>query len=261
MNRLGRLTLVLVVAVGLLLLAKNVILKFAVTRSVKAIAGLDLRVKDLDVGLLNTHLGVKGLQILNPSGFSEPVMVDMPEIYVDYELGSLFKGKAHLEEVRINLRELVVIRNAQGQVNVNALRPVRESPAKTEPTPPSKTPKTGKPPAIEVDVLQLTIGNVVYKDYSTTPPQVREFPLNVQERFEHITNPYALGSLILTRALTKTTIAQLANIDLQALQSQLTNTVGASVNQVISHVGHDAADVAGATVDEAAGALKRLLGK
>ena len=188
-------------------------------------------------------------------------MVDMPEIYVNYELASFCKGKVHLEEVRLNLQELTVIRNAQGQVNINALRPVRESSTKSKLTPSEKTSNTGKPPAIEVDVLELTIGKVVYKDYTTTPPQVREFPLNVHERFEHITNPSALGSLIVTGALIKTTIAQLADIDLKALQSQLTHAVGASVDKAINEVGREATGAAGTAVSEASGAFKKILGQ
>ena len=85
--------------------------------------------------------------------------------------------------------------------------------------------------------------------------------MNVHERFEHITNPYALGSLIVTRALTKTTIAQLADIDLKALQSQLTHAVGASVDKAINEVGREATGAAGAAVSEAGGALKKILGQ
>ncbi|MDP3723500.1 MAG: hypothetical protein Q8R91_08400 [Candidatus Omnitrophota bacterium] len=257
-----RVGLVIVLAIALIFLAKNVIVRFAVTSGVKALTGLRLSIRDIDVGWLNTRLGVTGLRVLNPTGFHDAVMVDVPELYIDYDLGAFLKGQTHLEEIRLDLQELTVIKNEQGDVNLNALRTVKAS---KEPRPPQPAPKdttiASKPPQIQVDLFELHIGTVVYKDYSVSPPQVHTFPVNVHERFEHITHPQALAGLIITRALAKTTIAQLTHLDLKALQEGLTDLVGKSLQKAVGEVGQGALDVTGQAVQGTTGALKKLLGQ
>lgn len=204
-----------VVVVGLLI-ARNVVAQFAITQGVKAATGVGVSVGSLDLGLFSSRVGVKGLAVLNPSGYPERVMVSMPELFVDYDLGAFLKGTVHLEVVRLNLAEIVVIKNTQGQVNVNSLAPVKESQA---PTQRHAEPKPGKAPKLQIDLVELKVGRVVYKDYSQgAEPAVKEFAVNLDERYERVTNPQALAGMILAKALAKTTIAQLANIDVSGLR-------------------------------------------
>ena len=214
-------TLVVVAVIGFVI-ARNVLAKAAVVGGVKAATGLGIEIGSLDVGLFNTQLGVKGLRVLNPNGFPDQVMVLLPELYVDYDLGSFLKGQAHLKTVRMDLAELVVVKNEAGQVNVNSLRPIQE---KNEAAA-KKEKKPAKPTPLQVDVLEFKVGRVVYKDYSKTAnPVVKTFDLNLHERIEHVTSPEALASAVLVRTLAKTTLAQLTNIDLKTLQATATKGV------------------------------------
>jgi len=80
--------------------------------------------------------------------------------------------------------------------------------------PPSKTPE------IQIDVLSLKIGKVIYKDYTGgSSPKIQEFPVSIHERYEHVTNPQAFVALAVSRTLMNTTIARLTNFDLNTLQS------------------------------------------
>lgn len=250
---------VLVVGIGGLLVLRNVIAKVAVTSAVKAVTGLGLNIRRMDVGLLNTRLHIQGLQVLNPAGFHEPTMVDIPEIYVDYDPGALLKGAARLEEVRLHLNEMTVVKNERGDVNLNTLRAVRAGKEQAQ-VPQEKKRPTAKPPQITVDELELHIGRVVYKDYSTPTPQTRSFNVNIHERFHNIANPYALAGLIVTRAMAKTTIANLTNVDLGALQSEVTNIVRTSLGQV-GGMGKEALTTTEEAVKGTTNALKKLLGQ
>ncbi|MBI2104971.1 MAG: hypothetical protein HYT90_05275 [Candidatus Omnitrophica bacterium] len=236
-----------VVVVGVVV-ARNVIAKELVVRGVKAATGLGVGVDRIEIGLRETRVGASGVTVLNPKGFPEPVMVSMPELYVDYDFGSLLKGAPHLEEVRLQLEELTVIRNAQGQVNVNSLRSVREQ--RTAGGAPRKQPPA-KAPQVQIDRLQVKIGRVVFKDYSQGgSPLVKEFNVNVDERFENVTNPQALASAIVTKALARTTISQLANIDVEALKaSAAQGLMGAATRALDSAVGAQGSE-----------ALKSLIG-
>ena len=105
--------------------AKNVIANMAVSGGVKAITGLTLNIRNLSVGVFRSAIGIKGLTLFNPSGFKDRVMVDMPELYVNYDLGAFRKGKVHLKEARLNLREFTVIKNEKGQLNLDSLKVVQ----------------------------------------------------------------------------------------------------------------------------------------
>ena len=220
MKRLKTLAIVLVAILIGLAVIKNVIVKFAVIHGVKAVTGLGVSIDHIDLGILKTQVSVKGVKVLNPKEFDEPVMVSMPELYVDYDLGALLQGKTHLEVVRLNLDELTVVKNAEGKVNVHSLKVVKEQEK------PSTPKSAAKPSPLRIDLLELQIGRVVYKDYSKgAPPTIRAFSVNINERYEHVTSPQALGSMILVQALAKTTIAQAANLDLDGLRETATRGI------------------------------------
>ncbi|MDD4938706.1 MAG: hypothetical protein PHE18_01430 [Candidatus Omnitrophica bacterium] len=202
----------LLVLLFVLAFAKNIIAQVVITSGVKAITGLEVKTGGVNASIRKTFLGINGLTVFNPPQFSDRVMVNMPEVYVDYNLGDFFKGKAHFEELRINLEELIVVRNQANQVNIKSLKAL--------------LPKgEGKPPQIQIDGLTLKISRVIYKDYVLGSPETREFNVNITEKIENVTDPQALVRLILMRALSKTNIAGLAGIDLDKLKQDISESL------------------------------------
>ena len=157
-----------------LVVAKNVIAKTVVESGVRLITGLRLSMDGMDLGLLETSIGIRGLKLYNPPGFADPLMVSLPEIYVDYDPIALLSGGVHLEDMRLDLQEFTVERNAQGQLNLDSLAVVKESKRARQGQPAAATkPKT----RLRIDVLDLRIGTVLYKDYSAgSPPRCRSSP-------------------------------------------------------------------------------------
>ena len=116
------------------------------------------------------------------------------------------------------------------------------------------------PPSMQIDVLYLKIDRVTYKDYSAGfPPRVQEFNVRINERYEQITNPQVLGSLILVKALRNTAIARLTHFDLGMFSGDIENVLrgatslatgilgtageaGKSVGQTAQDVGEKALD-------------------
>jgi len=89
-------------------------------------------------------------------------------------------------------------------------------------------------PELQIDVLELKIGKVVYKDYSKgTPPKSKEFNVNIDERYENITDPRAFISLIMVKALKNTTIASLTNFNLGALQENVAGKLKETTQKVV----------------------------
>lgn len=249
------------VILGLLIfisLTKNVIAKNAVSAGVRAITGLKLNMRSMDVDIIRTLISIKGLELFNPSGFKDKLMVDMSEIYVDYDLGAFLKGKVHLERVRLNLKEFVVVKNQRGELNLDSIKTVK---AKKK-TPTKKT----KMPDIQIDVLELKIGKVIYKDYlSKTSPKVREFNVNIDERYENITDPRMFANLIVFKALMNTSIAGLADFDLGLLQDGLGVTLGTASKVVdgtadaVLETGAKVTDAAKKTTEKLADTIEGIL--
>ncbi len=208
-----------------LFIGKNMIIKTSVTTGVKAMTGLKLGIRSMNVGVFKSLIGINELQLYNPSGFEDKLMMDLPEIYVDYNLGAIIGGKAHLEEVRLNLKEFTVVKNEAGELNLNALNVVKETEGEEATKEEEKKEKT-EMPDIQIDLFVLKIDRVIYKDYSKgSPPKVKEFNVNIDERYENITDPKSFVRLIIVKALKNTTIAKLTNFDLGKLQSGISGTI------------------------------------
>ena len=219
------LTLILAIIIGIFVLfaiGKNVILKAAIEGGVKAATGLHLTMDKLNIDFINTLIEIKGLKLYNPKGYPEKIMCEIPEIYLDLELGDLFKGKVHMAKMTLDLKELVVIKNAEGETNINSLKPVQKTKEEAEEKPAEKKEEKakGEAPKFQIDVLNLKVGRVIYKDY-TQPgePAIKEYNVDIDDQYKNITDPNALVSLILVKALMKTQIAKLTNLDMTDLKS------------------------------------------
>ena len=189
-------------------------------------AHVPVHIGSTHVQLSSTTIDLKNVQIHNPRSFPEKLMLDAPEIYISFDLPSLFKGLAHFREVKLNLKEIVVIKNASGELNINALKPSKNQKK-------AKSSKAqGEAPKLMIDKLSLTIGRVIYKDYSQGgAPTTQVFDINIQDRqYTDIDNAQAVVSLIMFEALTRTSLSRLTTIDLDSFKGGaddiLTNGLG-----------------------------------
>ena len=249
-----------------LFIGKNMIIKASVTTGVKAMTGLKLSIGSMNVGVFKSLIGINELQLYNPSGFEDKLMMDLPEIYVDYNLGAIMGGKAHLEEVRLNLKEFIVVKNEAGELNLDSLRVVKETEGEEATKEDEKKEKT-EMPDIQIDLLELKIDKVIYKDYSKgTPPKEKVFNVKIDEQYENITDPQSFVRLIIFKALKNTTIASLTNFDLEKLQSGISGTVKRTAEMAqeatdrVLEAGKDASgkiqETAGESVEKATNAGK-----
>lgn len=240
---------------------KDVAIKTAVEKGAEMVTGLRLTMSGFSAGIIRTIVGIKGLKLYNPKGFAEPVMVDMPEIYVNYDLPAMIGGKIHLREARIHLAEFVVVKNKDGRLNLDSLKAVSAQKQRR----PAQD-KSGKPMKMQIDLLKLKIGKAVYKDYSAGgAPSVKEFNINLDETYTNIDNPNTLVSLIVVRALTGTAIARMANFDVGSLSSSVSGSLAsakqaaaaaqATVTNAVAH-SKTAVESAKTTVASASAAAK-----
>lgn len=247
-----KLFVVLIVVITMMLIlsfAKDTIIKVSVEKGVELVTGLPLRTQSFKVGIVRQLVRVKNLRLFNPKGYKDRIMLDMPEIYVDYNLPAIIKGKVHLQEMRLNMKEFIVVKDEKGKLNLDSLKVVQ---AQKEGKKLGSEEKE-KVPEIQIDNLELKIGKAVYKDYSRGgEPSIKEFEINLNERYKNIKNPYALVSLIVVKALKNTTIAGLTGFDLQGLQGTISDTLATAQKVAVKAV-----EKAQETVKETAETLKK----
>jgi len=223
MKKYLTIAVIAVVVIFVAALVKDLAIKVSVEKGVELVTGLKLKIGSINVGILKPVVHIKNLKLLNPRNFPDRTMIDMPEIYVRYNLPAIIGGKIHLPEVRIALKEFIVVKNSKGELNLDSLKVVE---AEKKGEAPSKE-AAGKAPEIQIDSLTLSIGKAVYKDYSKGgEPVVREFNVDLNEKYTNVNDPYALASLIVVKALMNTSISSLANFDLKGLQGTVGDTLG-----------------------------------
>jgi uncharacterized protein involved in outer membrane biogenesis len=187
----------------------------------------------MDVGLLASKVDITDMQLLNPAGFPDKVMIDIPKFLVDIELASFFKQRVHIQTLALDLKELMVERNKERKLNLAALKSVSEKQQKgKKPVEQEGAKKARKAPQVTIDTLILKIGKVTYKDYSWgEKPFTKTFTIGINEVYRDITDPKKLVNLIIVRALQGTDIAQLANFDLGTLKADVSDTLKTAVTE------------------------------
>jgi uncharacterized protein involved in outer membrane biogenesis len=208
----------------------------------------------MDVGLLASKVDISEMQLLNPAGFQDKVMIDIPKLLVDVEFASLFKQRKHVETLELNLKELMVVQNKERKLNINSLTALgKKKQEGKKPVEQKETKQGEKAPQVAIDKLILKIGKVTYKDYSSgQTPYTKTFTIGVNEVYRNITDLNELVKLIIVRALERTAIAQLTNFDLGSLKSD----VGEILQKGVSGVTEEGQKELGTNNDEAAKKLE-----
>jgi len=247
--RMKKTVLIIIFIFAVAYFTRNISARFILSSGLRAISGLNLKIEDVDIGIFKPTAEATGLELLNPADFPPGLMVDLPEFYIEYDLPALFKNKIHLNMLRLNLREFTLVRNNRGRLNIDSLKAFQAK-------------RSGKPLKICIDILDLKISKVVYKDYSKGElPQVREFNINISERYSNITDPYTLTALIVSKALLHTTISSLADFDLKPFKSQLSGILGEAVINAASPVLGVMEGAAERIIDKATDQFERVLFK
>ncbi|MBN1870224.1 MAG: AsmA family protein [Candidatus Omnitrophica bacterium] len=201
------LIIVIAVIVGLAVM-KNVLIKTAVTTVGSSVVGAPIQIKKFSLGFLTQKVHIKGMTLHNPKGFPEGVLVDISEIRVDFNLGALIGGKLHLPLIIFDLKQMVLIKNKDGELNVDALKiaQAKEEPGQKEEE--AKPKKSGKAMPMQIDELRLNVERVIMKDYSQgEKPVVLAYEIALKDKvFKDIKSPEQLATLVMIQAMGPTAI-------------------------------------------------------
>lgn len=186
--------IIVIVAFFALWVIKDQAIKSIVTVVATQITDAPVHIDGFSLGILNHSVKISGFKMYNPKGFPKGIIVDLAKINVTYDLGSLFKKKLHLPNVEIELREMGLIKNKEGQLNVDSLKVVKAG--KPEQV------KSSEQMPMQIDVLKLKIGKIILKDYSASgAPLVQVYNINIDKGYKNITSAQQLVALILAEPM------------------------------------------------------------
>jgi len=224
----------IVLAVVILSLAgvaiiKDQVIKSVVTSVASKMTGAPVHMDGLSFSILSSSIRISGFKMYNPAGFPQGILVSCPKIKVIYDLAALLKHQPHFLLVEIELKEMGLTKNKEGKLNVDSLKIVQQ-------------PKSSPSVPMKIDVLTLSIGKIVYKDYTAgTEPSVRVYDINRHKSYKSVPTAQQLALLVLAEPMKAAAIknAQIYGVAMLAGVAVLPVAVAAtfvgkdSVQQVI----------------------------
>ena len=178
-----------VIFLGCISIFKDLIIKSVVTTAASNITGAPVHMDSFSINIFDSTIHITGFKMDNPSGFPDGMLVSCPNINVTYDRASLFSKKPHFLLVDVELKEMDLTKNKEGKLNVDSLKIVHPS-------------KSSLSAPMQIDLLNLSIGQIVYKDYSkSTEPGVRVYNVNRHQSFKSIPTAQQLAILILAQPM------------------------------------------------------------
>lgn len=173
-----RIVVLAVVAVVLLLVFRNDILRLMAEHQIRSETGMDVKIGHFTSGMFSPVVTIEDLKLYNTPEFGGTEFLIIPELHMELDPQALADQKLRIKLLRINLGELDVVRNLSGETNILTMF--------------AKMPKGkiapkgfhvgGKKLEFEgVDMLNLSLGRMRYLDLKH-PEKDREIPINLENQ-------------------------------------------------------------------------------
>ncbi|MCD4779663.1 MAG: AsmA family protein [Candidatus Omnitrophica bacterium] len=184
---------------------KNQVIKGSVEVVGSQVLGAKIRLEYFSMIFSKQKILIKGLTIDNPKGFPrEDKLIEIPEVEIDFDLLSLVNKKLYFPFIHIHMAQLVVVKNKDGIMNVDALK---ISQRKENPDEQDDPRSSSGDIELKIDELSLKVGKVVMKDFSRGDnPVVEAFDVNFDKRYKDVNSVNQLTGLILVESMKGTTI-------------------------------------------------------
>ena len=215
-----KIIILLIILFSITAFIKDDVARKILTEHLTKITGMTSSMEEMKISLLENWIAIKELVVINPIDFPDEIMIYIPELYIKYDLGDFIKGRIHVKELRIKLDELIIVKNKKRELNLNLLKIIQPSKVEDELGEKKEALEADK---FKIDVLKLQVGKVSYKNYpEQLAPIIREFKIDIDERYEDISDSSALAGLILSKIfLSNLKVARLVAPDMGEVREEI----------------------------------------
>lgn len=210
-NNLSRILIIIVIVLVGLAVVKDFLIKTAITTMGPKVVGAKIEIGGFSLGLLTQKIRITNFKLYNPPGFPNEPMVNFPEIRLDYDVMAFIQGKLHARLIIVNMKEMSVVINKEGKLNVDSLKIIQDQKKKQQEEKDKKEDKKLEIPPFQIDVMKLNLERVVVKDYSKSDvPKIEVHELGLKEKeFKNINSVFQLTTAILWAGVSETAIKSL----------------------------------------------------
>jgi uncharacterized protein involved in outer membrane biogenesis len=113
-----RIVALLVVAVVLLLVFKDTILRMVAEHQIRAETGMDVKIGRFSSGLFSPVVTIENFKLYNTPEFGGTEFLIIPELHIEFDTAALAQQKLRVKLLRFNLAELDVVKNQAGETNI-----------------------------------------------------------------------------------------------------------------------------------------------
>ncbi len=112
------LCLLLLAGVVALILSKDTLIRNLTERRILRQTGLYVRIDKMHVGFTEPVISMQGFKLYNRPEFGGGLLLNLNDLYLEYDPERLRSGELHLTLFRLDLEELNIIRSAAGRTNI-----------------------------------------------------------------------------------------------------------------------------------------------
>ena len=183
---------VVIAGVVLVLVYRDQIAGAIAEKEIRSALDMDAEIGSLSFGLLEPKATLENFKLYNPADFGGTLFLDVPELHVEYDRATLRRRELHITLLRLDLKELDVVKNEAGKTNIFTIAGT-VVPSKTgggrEFAPLNGDKFTG------IDVLNVSIGMAKFIDLKN-PQRNRAVLLNIQNQIlTNVMSPADLAGL------------------------------------------------------------------
>ncbi|MBU0503714.1 MAG: hypothetical protein ABH882_04825 [Candidatus Omnitrophota bacterium] len=194
MKKIIIVTVIIIISLFVIGLIKDQVIKSVITVVSTQITGAPVHIDGFSLGVFSQSVRITGFKMYNPAGFSKDILIDLEKVYVECDLGAIFKKKLHITNVEIELKQMGLEKNKEGKLNVDSLKVVEQA-NRQEGKAPEQMP-------IQIDMLKLGIGKVFFRDYSVAKePVVKVYDINIHKNYKNISSAQQLAALIMAEPM------------------------------------------------------------
>jgi uncharacterized protein involved in outer membrane biogenesis len=113
-----RIVVLLVIAVVLLLVFKDTILRKIAEHQIRSQTGMDVKIGRFSSGLLSPDVTIENFKLYNTPQFGGTEFLNIPELHIEFDVEAFRQQKLRIKLVRFNLAELDVVKNQAGETNI-----------------------------------------------------------------------------------------------------------------------------------------------
>ncbi|MDD5432110.1 MAG: hypothetical protein PHO70_03885 [Candidatus Omnitrophica bacterium] len=193
-NKLKMLIAIIIIAFLCIAVGKDILVKSATTVVASSIAGAPVNIGWMSLGIFRQGVRIDNFKMYNPDNFPKGIMIDIPKVIVRCNPLTFLSGKIHLTEVDFVLKEIILVKNKEGKMNVDELSVVKQQRQASQ--------KKSKEMSLQIDLCKLNMGRLIMKDYSLGPePVIKVYEINLVKEYKNITNAQQLTALILSEPM------------------------------------------------------------